>query len=53
MADYNSMELMICVAARLLKNGSTVGVGTGAWNSYRVCELAVDLSKRVKSKSIV
>ncbi len=24
------MELMICVAARLLKNGSTVGVGTGA-----------------------
>lgn len=30
MADYNSMELMICVAARLLKNGSTVGVGTGA-----------------------
>ena len=30
MAEYNSMELMICVAARLLKNGSTVGVGTGA-----------------------
>ena len=30
MADYNSMELMISVAARLLKNGSTVGVGTGA-----------------------
>ena len=30
MTDYNSMELMICVAARLLKNGSTVGVGTGA-----------------------
>ena len=24
------MELMICIAARLLKNGSTVGVGTGA-----------------------
>jgi glutaconate CoA-transferase subunit B len=24
------MELMICVAARLLENGSTVGVGTGA-----------------------
>ena len=30
MADYNSMELMICVAARLLEDGSTVGVGTGA-----------------------
>ena len=29
MADYNAMELMICVAARLLENGSTVGVGTG------------------------
>ena len=30
MADYNAMELMICVAARLLENGSTLGVGTGA-----------------------
>jgi glutaconate CoA-transferase subunit B len=30
MAQYNSIELMICVAARLLENGSTVGVGTGA-----------------------
>jgi glutaconate CoA-transferase subunit B len=30
MADYNSMELMICVASRLLEDGSTVGVGTGA-----------------------
>ena len=30
MADYNSIELMICVAARLLEDGSTVGVGTGA-----------------------
>jgi len=29
-SDYNSMELMICVAARLLEDGSTVGVGTGA-----------------------
>jgi len=27
---YTSIELMICVAARLLENGSTVGVGTGA-----------------------
>jgi len=28
--DYNAMELMICVASRLLEDGSTVGVGTGA-----------------------
>lgn len=30
MPEYNSIELMICVAARLLTNGSTVAVGTGA-----------------------
>ncbi|MBN1292196.1 MAG: 3-oxoacid CoA-transferase [Candidatus Latescibacteria bacterium] len=30
MSDYNAIELMICVAARLLEDGSTVGVGTGA-----------------------
>ena len=30
MADYNAMELMICVASRLLEDGCTVGVGTGA-----------------------
>jgi len=30
MAEYNSAELMICVAAGLLENCSTVGVGTGA-----------------------
>ncbi len=30
MAEYNAMELMICVAARLLEDGATVGVGTGA-----------------------
>lgn len=30
MADYNSMELMICTASRLLADKSTVGVGTGA-----------------------
>jgi len=30
MAEYNAIELMICVASRLLENGSTVGVGTGA-----------------------
>jgi glutaconate CoA-transferase subunit B len=28
--DYNSMELMICVAARNLEDGATVVVGTGA-----------------------
>ena len=30
MAEYNPTELMICVAARLLEDGATVGVGTGA-----------------------
>jgi glutaconate CoA-transferase subunit B len=30
MTNYNPMEMMICVAARELENGSTVGVGTGA-----------------------
>lgn len=30
MADYNAMELMICVASRLLEDGAAVGVGTGA-----------------------
>jgi glutaconate CoA-transferase subunit B len=30
MADYNATELMICLAARLLEDGSTVAVGTGA-----------------------
>jgi len=30
MADYNTMELMICVAAREIEDGATVGVGTGA-----------------------
>jgi glutaconate CoA-transferase subunit B len=29
MANYNAMELMICVAARLLEDGATVAVGTG------------------------
>src|SRR5262245_66257996 len=29
MNNYNSMELMICCAARLLEDGSTVAVGTG------------------------
>ena len=30
MADYNTMELMICCAARELEDGASVGVGTGA-----------------------
>ena len=30
MSQYNPMELMICVASRLLENGATAGVGTGA-----------------------
>lgn len=30
MPDYNTMEIMICVAARELEDGATVGVGTGA-----------------------
>ena len=30
MADYNTMELMICVAARNLDDGAAVAVGTGA-----------------------
>ena len=29
MEKYNAMELMICVASRLLEDGSTVAVGTG------------------------
>src|SRR5713226_9361475 len=29
-ADFNKMELMICCAARLLEDGRTVAVGTGA-----------------------
>ena len=30
MAEYTAIEMMICVAARLLEDGATVGVGTGA-----------------------
>jgi glutaconate CoA-transferase subunit B len=30
MPAYNSMELMICAAARLIEKGATVAVGTGA-----------------------
>jgi len=27
---YNEVEMAICVASRLLEDGATVGVGTGA-----------------------
>jgi len=30
MADYNPMEMMVCVAARELEDGASVAVGTGA-----------------------
>jgi glutaconate CoA-transferase subunit B len=30
MPDFNSMELMVVVASRILENGASVGVGTGA-----------------------
>ena len=30
MSDYNEVEMAICVASRLLEDGATVGVGTGA-----------------------
>jgi len=30
MPNYNAMELMVCMAARCLEDGSTVAVGTGA-----------------------
>jgi glutaconate CoA-transferase subunit B len=30
MADYNTMEMMICAAARYLEDGAAVAVGTGA-----------------------
>lgn len=46
MADYNTMELMICVAARELEDGATVGVGTGA-----PCAAAM-LSQKVSSPKL-
>jgi glutaconate CoA-transferase, subunit B len=30
MPEFNTMELMVVVASRILENGATVGVGTGA-----------------------
>ncbi len=47
MADYNSMELMICVASRELENGATAGVGTGA-----PCAAAM-LAQKTKSPDLV
>jgi glutaconate CoA-transferase, subunit B len=44
---YNPMELMICCAARLLENGCTVAVGTGA-----PCAAAM-LAQRVSAPDLV
>src|SRR5947207_11355812 len=44
---YNSMELMICCAARLLENGCTVAVGPGA-----PCAAAM-LAQRVSAPDLV
>jgi len=47
MADYNTMELMICVASRELEDGRTAGVGTGA-----PCAAAM-LAQKVGSPNLV
>jgi glutaconate CoA-transferase, subunit B len=47
MADYNTMELMICVASRELTDGATAGVGTGA-----PCAAAM-LAQKVGSPNLV
>jgi glutaconate CoA-transferase, subunit B len=47
MADYNAMELMICVASRELEDGATVAVGTGA-----PCAAAM-LAQKVASPNLV
>ena len=47
MANYNTMELMICTAARELEDGSSVGVGTGA-----PCAAAM-LAQKTKSPNLV
>ncbi len=47
MADYNTMELMICTAARELEDGACVGVGTGA-----PCAAAM-LSQKAHSPNLV
>jgi glutaconate CoA-transferase subunit B len=46
-ASYNAMELMICCAARLLEDGRTVAVGTGA-----PCAAAM-LAQRTGAPSLV
>jgi glutaconate CoA-transferase, subunit B len=28
--EYNTMEMMVCIASRFLEDGKTVAVGTGA-----------------------
>ncbi len=45
--QHNSMELMICCAARLLEDGATVAVGTGA-----PCAAAM-LAQRTKAPKLV
>ncbi len=47
MADYNTMELMICTASRELEDGATVGVGTGA-----PCAAAM-LAQKVHSPNLI
>jgi glutaconate CoA-transferase subunit B len=47
MADYNAIEGMICVAARVLEDGATVGVGTGA-----PCAAAM-LAQRTHSPNLI
>ena len=44
---YNKMEMMICTAARFLKDGTTVAVGTGA-----PCAAAM-LAQKVKAPNLV
>ncbi|MGF1582259.1 MAG: CoA-transferase subunit beta [Gemmataceae bacterium] len=45
--QYNSMELMVCCAARLLEDGATVAVGTGV-----PCAAAM-LAQRTKAPKLV
>lgn len=47
MEQYNAMELMVCIAARMLENGSTVAVGTG-----RPCAAAM-LAQKTHSPDLV
>jgi len=47
MADYNTMEIMICLSARELDDGATAAVGTGA-----PCAAAM-LAQKVNSPNLV